>query len=343
MLHFAARSKKPATRRKPSIRFEGTSKVSNVRPQQIAALSATANQSTRSPFGEHDEIGMLNLITASSRRAILARADAGTVYDLSMDLFPGMPSWIYGGDLSFQIWLSHTPHGRLVDERMTSGRAAHETISDSGDTISMYTHCGTHIDTLNHYGYSGEIWNGFNERDHMGSRHWNVCGADKHPPIIARAVLIDVARAHGVNVLPDSYGIGEQDIREALTRQRVTVGLGDVVLLRTGRIRMWPDAGRFMLNEPGLNREGAEYLARQGAIIVGADNVALDQLPSPNPDNWLPVHTYLLAEAGVPIIEVLNLEELAAAKIYESAFVGAATRIRGATGAPIRPFVMPLL
>lgn len=46
-------------------------------------------------------------------------------------------------------------------------------------------------------------------------------------------------------------------------------------------------------------------------MIIGADNIALEQTPSAEPDNYFPVHTYLFAEAGVTILEVLNLEELA--------------------------------
>ena len=41
-----------------------------------------------------DEIGMLNLIDAASRDAIMKRADASRVYDLSVDNFVGMPGWI---------------------------------------------------------------------------------------------------------------------------------------------------------------------------------------------------------------------------------------------------------
>jgi kynurenine formamidase len=54
------------------------------------------------------------------------------------------------------------------------------------------------------------------------------------------------------------------------------------------------------------------------------------------------VHTYLLAEAGVPILEVVRVDELAADNVYEFAFVGACMRIRGATGAPVRPIALPL-
>ena len=64
-------------------------------------------------------------------------------------------------------------------------------------------------------------------------------------------------------------------------------------------------------------------------------------IPPETPEHWSTVHTYLLAECGVAILELAWLEELAAAKVYEFAFVAACMRIRGATGAPIRPLAMP--
>jgi kynurenine formamidase len=54
------------------------------------------------------------------------------------------------------------------------------------------------------------------------------------------------------------------------------------------------------------------------------------------------VHTYLLAEAGVPIMEIVNLEEFAAERPYEFVFFGAGLRLRGATGAPMRLVAMPI-
>jgi len=92
-----------------------------------------------------------------------------------------------------------------------------------------------------------------------------------------------------------------------------------------------------------LNREGAEFLAKNGAVTIGADNLTLEQTPTPDPINFFPVHTYLLAEAGVPIIEIMQLDELAADKVWEFAFFGACIKLRGATGAPMRPVAMPLV
>jgi kynurenine formamidase len=308
----------------------------------IAARHATSGRVGRSPFGPADEIGMLNLITAESRAAVLAEADLRRVFDLSVDYFVGMPSFAMLGDPTFQIWMSHTPSGTVVDDPIGVGPEQNRRVSLSGDCIAMYAHTGTHIDSLNHFGWCGEIWNGFTEREHLGARSWTRCGPEKHPPVIARGVLIDIAAANGVDVLPDSYGIGADDVRMALDRQRTTVRPGDVVMVRTGRMRVWPDREAYLPNEPGLDLEGAKLLAEAGAIVIGADNIALEQAPSPDPDNHHGVHTFLLAEAGVPIMENVDLEELSADEVFEFAFVGRAMPIRGATAAPMQPIAMPL-
>jgi kynurenine formamidase len=253
-----------------------------------------------------------------------------------------MPSFTAGGDPPFQIWMSATPSGGVNDDAMGLGEAQNRIVSRSGDSILMYTHTGTHVDALNHIGYDGTVWNGFTEAEHLGARHWRVAGADRHPPIVARGVMIDVAGLHGVEMLPDSHAIGPDDLRHALARQGTELRAGDVVLVRTGRMSVWPDPEAYIPDEPGLNVAGAEPLARSGAMLIGADNIGLERHPSGDPESWQPVHTYLLAEAGIPIMELADLEELAGEGVHEFAFVGACLKIRGATGSPIRPIALPL-
>nr|WP_236952278.1 cyclase family protein [Mesorhizobium loti] len=271
----------------------------------------------------------------------MSRTDPSKVFDLSVDHFIGMPGWFGAGDQPYQIWMTHTPQGEIVANAMGVTPEANKLVGYSGDAISMYTHCGTHIDTFNHFGYNGEIFNGFTARDHLGSRAWQKCGPEKYPPIFARGILLDVAALHGVDTLPPSHPIGRADIEGCLKKQGLSIKPGDVVLLRTGQMLLWPDKA-FASNTPGLNREGAEYLAKHGVIMIGADNLTLEQTPSAHPENFFPVHTYLLAEAGVPILEMAQLEELAAEKVYEFAFFGACIKLRGATGTPMRPVAMPL-
>lgn len=311
--------------------------------QKIAAYSAQFRQVTMSPFGKDDEIGMLNLISPEASRDVLRAADGGSVLDLSVDYFVGMPSWIKAGDPGYQQWMTHTPAGTVIDDMTGAGSEQNNLVSYSGDAISMYTHCGTHLDTLNHFGYNGEIWNGFSAREHISSRHWTKAGAEKIPPIIAKGVLFDVAGLRGEDILPDNHGIGASELRECLKRQNVSFSPGDVALIRTGRMKLWPHHDSYIDNSPGLNREGAEYLAKLGASLIGGDTLALEQMPGTDEENWQVVHTYLLGEAGIPIMEVVDCEELAGNQLYEFAFVAASLKLRGATGAPMRPLAMPLL
>lgn len=298
----------------------------------------------QSPFGPDDEIGMLNMqLNESLAAAVLPRIDfSRPIYDLSVEYFVGMPSWTKTGEPTFQIWLTARPTGELVDDPTGVGPEMNSKVGRSSDAMMMFTHTGTHVDTLNHFSLDGAIWNGFTEGEHLGSRHWKVCGAEKHPPIAARGVLIDVAKYHGVDVLPNSYGIGRDDLEGALARQGLTVERGDVVIVRTGRMSLWSDPDRYIEDEPGLDLEGAKFLAERGAMMIGVDNLGCEQAPSIADDNWQVVHTFLLAESGIPIIEVVNAEELSRDEVYEFAFVGASLKLRGATGSPIRPLAFPL-
>ena len=320
----------------------GPATVTAEQKERIAAFRAKAGSVTQSPFGSEDEIGMLNLVDPASAASVLAEADPWKVFDISVDYFVGMPSWTAFGDTPYQIWMSHTPSGTVKDDPAGVGVAQNERVSYSGDSVAMYTHCGTHVDTLSHYGYNHQIFNGFTEHEHLGGRHWMVSGADKHPPIIARGVVLDIAAAHGVDCLPDSYGITEADLVDACRRQGSDLRVGDVVVIRTGRMSFWPDTAAYLPNEPGLNLDAARFLAESGVITVGADNIAVEQLPSADPDNWQVVHTYLLAEAGIPMMEVVNVEELVGDGVHEFVFLGACLRLRGATGSPMRPFAIPL-
>lgn len=54
------------------------------------------------------------------------------------------------------------------------------------------------------------------------------------------------------------------------------------------------------------------------------------------------VHTYVFAERGVCLLELVWLEDLAKDKVYEFAFIAAPLKLRGATGSPIRPLALPL-
>ncbi|WDH33333.1 cyclase family protein [Pseudomonas chlororaphis] len=296
-----------------------------------------------SPWGPKDEIGRLNLITEQSRAAIMARVSGSQAYDLAVEYFVGMPSWQAAGDPPYQMWMTHTPHGNVIADPMQVGEPMNRHVSYTGSAVSMYAHMGTHIDALNHFGLDGKIWNGFRADQHLGDRGWNVTGAEKLPPIVARGVLIDVAAAKGVDMLADNYRVTRADLQEALKAQKVSLEKGDVVLIRTGRMRDYEKAQAYMANPPGMSLDAAKFLVEEGgAMVVGADNLSFETFPSEVEGNYLPLHTYLLAMQGAPILELVNLEGLSRDRVYQFAFIGASLKLRGADAAPIRPIALPI-
>ena len=64
---------------------------------------------------------MLNLVTPELSARIFAAADPTKVFDLSVDLFPGMPTWTAGGEPPYRIWMVHTPRGSVVDDPLGVG------------------------------------------------------------------------------------------------------------------------------------------------------------------------------------------------------------------------------
>jgi len=313
---------------------------------QITGLLLAAQASTqvgKSPWGAEDEIGRLNLMTNESQSKILSQLSGGNIYDLSVEYFIGMPSWQAAGDPHYQIWMTHTPQGTKTDDPLNVGKDMNKHISYTGAAISMYTHMGTHIDALNHFGLDDKIWNGHSANKYLGDRGWKVSGAEKIPPIIARGVLIDVAAAKGLTMLPAGYHITRQDLIRTLAKQNTILLEGDVVLIRTGRMKLYEKAEAYMKNSPGMGMDAVRYLIEEaGAMIVGADNLSFETFPSEVEGNYIPLHTYLLAEQGAPILELVYLDGLSKDKVYEFAFIGGSLKLRGSDAAPIRPIAIPL-
>lgn len=311
--------------------------------QSIWAISQSKEEVGISPWGKTDEIGTLNMMTDASKLAVLSRVKLGKTYDLSVEYFVGMPSFHALGDPAYQFWLTHTPRGTVVDNPNGLGRAMNEKVSYTGDAISMYTHMGTHIDALNHFGLNGKIWNGFSADEHLGDKGWKKTGAETIPPIIARGILIDIPASKNTENLPANYRINAADLQAALRQQKVSLQKGDVVLIRTGQAKHYEDAHKFLDQYPGINLEAVKWLIEdQQVMLLGADNLSFEAFPPERSDNWVPVHTYLLAEKGVMFIEQMFLEDLAKDKIYEFAFIAASLKLRGASAAPMRPIALPI-
>jgi kynurenine formamidase len=85
--------------------------------------------------------------------------------------------------------------------------------------------------------------------------------------------------------------------------------------------------------------EAACWLADQDVVLVGADNFAVEVVPSESGDA-VPVHLALLQERGVYLLELLDLDALARAGVSKFALVVAPLRITGGVGSPVNPLAI---
>jgi len=147
-----------------------------------------------------------------------------------------------------------------------------------------------------------------------------------------------VAGEKGVAKLHDDRVTTPADFQRALKKQVTELQKGDVVLIHTGLMTVWPDPKEFVPNHPGINVESAAWLIDHGAVILGAGNMAVEQVPLDKES----VHSYVFADRRVYLMEMAWLEHLAKDKDFEFAFISAPIKLRGATGSPIRPLALPL-
>lgn len=264
---------------------------------------------------------------------LLSLVRTGQVYSLEQILEPGIP-----------YWAGHPP--MVVAPYVRHGDMPELSPASVGNEITMIPmHGCTHIDALCHIGkwIDGDIYlnGGVKAREVVSNTGYSVHGAENFPPIILRGVLLDVASDKGVKVLPDSYGITASDIAHCAEAEGVEIREGTAVLINTGFSKYWrTDNARFSNLGAGPNLDGARYLAELKIAAMGSDTEAVEQWPFPIDGPPLPVHTYMIADHGIPHIESLYLDRLAADKVYEFIFIALPLRIRGATGSQIHPIAI---
>jgi kynurenine formamidase len=258
---------------------------------------------------------------------LLQALGAARVFDLEQLRYAGAPSHPAHAP-GFNYFL-HRHHARGAPEARTS----------ASGIVVMPEHSGTHIDALVHQAENLTLHGGIHVDDGVQtSTGFRELGVDTMAPLVARGVLLDIAP--GARLEPDR-SIGPADLAQAASRAKVEIMDGDVVLVRTGFGALWSDPDTY-LKAPGVSAAGSRWLIEKKVSAVGADNMAWDSIGPADPELGvtLPGHLLLLVRAGIPIIENLNLEELAAAGVAEFAFVCLPLKMRGATGSPVRPIAI---
>ena len=262
-------------------------------------------------WGDDDELGAINLLTADRVRAGLACARSGKVFSLNWDLEMPDPPFYGRGPLQ------HT----VIDQ------------GDGQDDFydSFYPQQSSQWDGLSHVGHSEYgYYNGRTPADFTGRpgarngiEHWARRG------IVGRGVLLDAARhfsAQGRPIDPTrTLDIRAEDLVAIAEAQGTALQQGDILLVRTGWMQWYEQQGLERRQEvarvavaqtmegPGLeaSEDMARFLWNSHVAAAATDTSTFEAWPHRfRPGEYL--HMDVLALLGIPIGEMWYLDALAA-------------------------------
>ena len=266
-----------------------------------------------------------------TQEQLLAAVAGARVFDLGRPLRNGMAQ------------SPNHPTFRHCLDRRHGDRVRADGGSAAADLVSLGCHVGTHVDALAHVSHDGLLHGGVDAADAQQGGRFDALGIHELDPVVGRGVLLDVPATLGVDVCDPGHEITVAELEATVARQDTPIADGDTVLIRSGWGRLFDDTDAYRGGEsgvPGVGEDGARWLVERGARLVGADTIAFEVLAPGAGHALLPAHRFLLVDAGVNIIEALDLEELSGAGAHVFVFVLGHLNVHGATGAPARPLAL---
>ncbi len=272
-------------------------------PPHLRDLAARVSNWGR--WGADDRRGTLNLIDDAARRRAVAAVRQGRSFSLAMPFDEDGPQlgFIPGRINPVRTMIA-------IDEQMT-GDPGDFTSSD--DKVEMGIQSATHWDALAHVSYDGLLYNGVPSStiDESGSAE---LGIDRFGAVMSRGVLLDVARALGVDHFDDGHAITGADLDAAVALAGVRVEPGDIVCLRTGHMH-WLRIGdkmHYATTTPGPSTQSIEWFHDHDVAAVATDTLVFEVFPPEDPAVMLPVHMIHLRDMGLVQGQNWALDELAA-------------------------------
>ena len=314
---------------------EASAQATGVSPMsrpEFDALFARVNNAGR--WGERDERGTLNYITPEVRRAAAAEVKKGITVSLAREMISGVPPGGFGPIKVEMLVVSDSALG-----------PSDGSVIWAAEQTSLFYHgwAYTHIDALSHMpAYRGRGYNNaaLEHAPPVGQNRNSV--ATMRDGLIARGVLVDLPALKGVSHVPPGGAIMASDFEAWEKRSGVQIRSGDVVLVRSGR---WSTAAQNAKVErsAGVHPTAAAWLHARGAAALG-DESGTDTSPSAVAGINSPLHVLALVAMGMPLIENLDLEQLAveadAQQRWTFLLIIAPLRIRGATGSAVNPIAV---
>lgn len=285
----------------------------------------------KSKWGPNDQIGAANLITPESVLAASKLIKTGKTYSLGVETNSKTPAF---GPRSWALVINQP--GQV------GGVGLGPTKTNYNDDVYMgYVGTGSQLDGLGHIGIDNVYYNCHKNNEFVQANGLTKLGIEKVPPVAARGIVLDMTAVLGKDPLPEGTAFNKKEIDDASKRQGIEIKKGDVVLFHTGWLSLvGKDDKRYISGEPGLGKEGAEYLVSKEVLAVGADTWGLEVIPFEKGVGVFEIHQILIPKNGIYILENMNTGPLVADKAWEFMFVLGFSRITGGVQAIINPIAI---
>lgn len=299
----------------------------------LASPSAVlaADEPPASKYGAGDTKGAMNNLSPEATLNAARLVKLGKVYALGVVTGPDSPAYP-GRSMSVAVMAIDDGGGSPIGTNKVTGH---------DDIVMGFVGIGTQLDGFGHIGRDRVHYNGVHARDFYRPDGVTKFGTHDIVPTATRGVLLDMTKLYKQSPLKPGTAFNRAEIDAAAKAAGVTIGKGDVVLFHTGWLATAKDdPAKFIATQPGLGREGAEYLASLDVVMIGADSAALEAIPFENATEPFIVHQTLLTKYGVHILETVDTAALAADGATEFLFVLGQPRFKGTVQAVVNPIAI---
>jgi kynurenine formamidase len=203
----------------------------------------------------------------------------------------------------------------------------------------------SHIDALNHCVYRERLYNGIPASTVTSSGGARGAITVAATGILSRGVLLDLPRARGVAWIEPCEAISRDEVEQTEHQQGVSLGEGDILLLRTGHYARRLSRGPWdaATQKAALHPLVMPLLHERRIAAAGFDGDG-DAIPHGVEGITYPVHCLGINAMGLHFMDRLNLEELAAVCAqelrWEFTCMTAPLRLVGGTGSVVNPLAV---
>jgi kynurenine formamidase len=275
-------------------------------------------------WGISDELGSVNLITPAKRIEAASLVTKGISISLAHN------------DSTEPSVDNNPPYGHKM---LGTGEDPSAAFAFDQYDVTFHTEFITHLDALSHVFAGDKLYNGFPRKSVTAAGAQKLDVLQLKNGIFTRAILFDIPRLKGRPYLNPGEAIYPEDLERWEKIARVEVEPGDVVLIRTGRWARREKVGPF-IPSAGLHVSCTRWLHHHDVAALGSDAKS-DVIPSQVEGVAMPVHLLVISAMGTPILDNLDLEQLAdvaaAQHRWVFLFTVAPEPVPGGTGSPVNP------